>query len=186
MGWRRFSWWPIAAAALYPSHTAAAHFVTHGCVPPCHFLYTVVWVGLRDTTFFGTRHRRSSNPLVQAAKSEAAERVTGPTFDQPNKTLPSLHPPSLQCTHHIPAHRPALARPPRVRLRSAWRCPPYLPSNHCLHCTHHRRFLSLPLPCQAAKSEAAERVAVPTFDPEEIAQMEVLWEKIRLQLAFAS
>ncbi|KAI7837303.1 hypothetical protein COHA_008867 [Chlorella ohadii] len=39
---------------------------------------------------------------------------------------------------------------------------------------------------QAAKSEAAQRVAVPTFDPEEIQQMEVLWEKIRLQLAFAA
>ncbi len=42
------------------------------------------------------------------------------------------------------------------------------------------------LPMQAAKSEAAQRVAVPTFDPEEIQQMEVLWEKIRLQLAFAA
>ncbi len=38
---------------------------------------------------------------------------------------------------------------------------------------------------QAAKAEAADRKAVPTFDPEEIDQMETLLEKIRLQLVFA-
>ena len=48
--------------------------------------------------------------------------------------------------------------------------------------------LATPSPCfvQAAKAEAAERAPVQTFDPEELEQMGVLWEKIRLQLAFAS
>lgn len=38
---------------------------------------------------------------------------------------------------------------------------------------------------QAAKEAAAARAAVQAFDPEEIEHMEVLLEKIRLQLVFA-
>lgn len=38
---------------------------------------------------------------------------------------------------------------------------------------------------QAAKSEAAARPAVPTFDPEDIAGLEVLVEKARLMLVLA-
>lgn len=38
---------------------------------------------------------------------------------------------------------------------------------------------------QAAKAEAAVSQAVPIFGPEEIADMETLLEKVRLQLVFA-
>jgi hypothetical protein len=55
----------------------------------------------------------------------------------------------------------------------------------CTHAWHPHFHHPLPLPLaplQAAKSRAAEG----RLDPREVEQLEVLWEKTRLQLVFAA